>query len=197
MSDESAKKSGVNRRNLLKAAGAAACGAAFVKAVSPLAAYSGQTSKEEFLQQHYKELSEADKKKIFARIKRKTKREYGAEVTVRDPQPQPKTHFAYALNLTNCLGCRQCAEACHRENNHDRKTHNSYIRVFEMQQGSMDLAKATSRYQHAVPQDDKFYMPIQCHHCENTSTPCLKTTSSTCPSNATTAKSRLASTSAR
>jgi Fe-S-cluster-containing dehydrogenase component len=33
--------------------------------------------------------------------------------------------FGYALNLSICIGCRKCAEACHHENNHDRATHNS------------------------------------------------------------------------
>ena len=175
----STDKPTISRRTVLKGCGAAACGAAFVKAVSPLAAYSGTITKEEFLQRHYKELSDEDKKKIFARLEQETERNYGAVVRIGDPQPAPKTRFSYALNLTNCLGCRQCAQACHRENNHDRPSNNSYIRVFEMQQGSLDLANATSRYTHEVPQDDKFYMPVQCHHCERP--PCVNV----CPVKAT------------
>ena len=39
----------------------------------------------------------------------------------------------------------------HVENNHDRATRNSYIRVLEMEQGSFDLEKGTASYDHAVP----------------------------------------------
>ena len=48
----------VNRRTLLKAAGVAACGAAFARALSPLSAFSSTLDKESLLQQHYKELSD-------------------------------------------------------------------------------------------------------------------------------------------
>jgi len=161
-----------SRRTAFKLAGAAACGAGLVKALAPLAVFARQLSAEELLQRHYKELSAADKRRIFARLEAQAAREYGARgVRIRDPQPQPRAQFAYALNLTNCYGCRQCAEACHRENNHDRKSHNSYIRVFEMQQGSMDFARGTTQYDHAVPRDGRFYMPVQCHHCKKP--PCV------------------------
>ena len=59
--------------------------------------------------------------------------------------------YAYALNLSICIGCRKCAEACHVENNHDRPTNESYIRVFEMQKGGIDFAKGNCHYDHPVP----------------------------------------------
>jgi molybdopterin-containing oxidoreductase family iron-sulfur binding subunit len=87
--------------------------------------------------------------------------------------------FGYALNLSVCIGCRRCAEACHKENNHDRRTNNSYIRVLEMEQGSMDMERGTAVYDHPVPAPGKFYMPVQCQQCENA--PCVKV----CPVQAT------------
>ncbi len=170
---------GFSRRTLFKLGGAGVGVAAFVKALEPLSAFSREVSKEELLQNHYRELTDEQKKKIFARLEAETLRDYQAKVRIGDPQPASNTRFAYALNLTNCLGCRQCAEACHRENNHDRRSHNSYIRVFEMSQGSMDLAKGTAEYSHPVPREDKFYMPVQCHHCEKP--PCVNV----CPVRAT------------
>ncbi len=155
----------VTRRRMLKAGGAVACGAACAHALSPLAAFSDEVSAAELLKRHYKELSQEDRRDLFALLEARAAREYGARVTIGDPPPRPGTELAYALNLTNCLGCRQCAAACHRENNHDRRSHNSYIRVFEMAQGSMDLARASADYDHAVPAPGKFYMPVQCHHC--------------------------------
>jgi len=150
-----------------------------VRALAPLKAFADGLSRDEFMQRHYKELSDEDKKQIFARLEAWTKREYGAEVSISDPSPRPATKFAYALNLTTCLGCRRCSEACHIENNHDRPSRNSYIRVFEMDKGSMDLARGSTVYDHPVPQPDKFYMPVQCHHCDTP--PCVNV----CPVKAT------------
>jgi molybdopterin-containing oxidoreductase family iron-sulfur binding subunit len=87
--------------------------------------------------------------------------------------------FGYALNLSVCNGCRKCAEACHEENNHDRATNQSYIRVFEINQGSIDFETANTTYDHAVPAPGKYYMPVQCQQCDNA--PCV----SVCPVEAT------------
>ena len=159
-------EAGVSRRTLLKLGGAGACGAAFLRALAPLGEFADGVSTEELLQKHYKELTAEDKKKVLARLEAETQKKHGVKVRIGDPAPRPRTRFAYALNLTSCLGCRQCAQACHKENNHDRRSRNSYIRVFEMSQGSMDLAKGTSRYDHPVPAANKYYMPVQCHHCD-------------------------------
>ena len=170
----------LRRRTLLKAAGATACGAALVRALAPITGLTDTVSAEELLQRHYKELTRAEIERICRRLEREAERDHGATgVHIGDPRPRPGTQFAYGLNLTTCLGCRQCAEACHRENNHDRTAHNSYIRVFEVQQGSLDLAHGSADYEHAVPRDDRFYMPVQCHHCARP--PCVDV----CPTRAT------------
>ncbi len=162
---------GLSRRTAIKAAAGMVGIAAFARAIAPVRAFTSKISRDQFLQRHYQELSAKDKEAVLARLEAWTKQEYGADVDIRDPQPGEKTKFGYALNLTTCLGCRQCAEACHQENNHDRASHNSYIRVFEIEDGTMDLARGTSQYDHPVPQDDKYYMPIQCHHCDKP--PCV------------------------
>jgi Fe-S-cluster-containing dehydrogenase component len=167
------------RRQALKAAGATLGAAAFARAVAPLATFVEGTSADEFLQRHYRELDRDDKQELIARLTEETARKYGAKVTIRDLEPREDVQFAYALNLSICIGCRRCAEACHEENNHDRRTHQSYIRVLEMEQGSFDLEKGTVHYEHPVPADGKFYMPVQCQQCENP--PCTKV----CPVEAT------------
>jgi len=156
---------GLSRRTALKLVGGAVGAAAFAKAVSPLAALAGEVGLDELLQRHYRELTPEDKARLLRRLEEWTRAEYGADVRVRDPQPRADVKLGYALNLTTCLGCRQCAEACHRENNHDRRSHNSYIRVFETEKGSLDLARAESVYDHPVPQPGRSYMPVQCQHC--------------------------------
>lgn len=170
---------GVSRRTLLKAAGATLGAAAFAQALAPLASWADGISTEEFLAKHYKELTPTELTATLKRIEDDTKKKTGVDVKVTADAPMEGVKFGYALNLSICIGCRKCAEACHEENNHDARTNNSYIRVFEMDKGSIDFAKGSVDYVHPVPQEDKFYMPVQCQQCDNA--PCV----SVCPVEAT------------
>ncbi len=161
----------LSRRNLLKGAGATLGIAAFAKGMAPLTEWGKNISADEFLQKHYRELTKDQLAEIMVRLEKETKENYGADVHIRDVRPQKGVKFGYALNLSICIGCRRCAEACHIENNHDRPSGNSYIRVLEMSKGSMDMEHGTADYNHPVPQPDKFYMPVQCQHCSNP--PCV------------------------
>jgi Fe-S-cluster-containing dehydrogenase component len=116
---------------------------------------------------------------ILRRLEADAKVERGVDVTIEDVRPTPGVEFGYALNLSICIGCRKCAEACHEENNHDRATQNSYIRVLEMDMGSLDMARGRVDYEGTVPKADKFYMPVQCQQCRNP--PCV----TVCPVEAT------------
>ncbi|MBA4150241.1 MAG: 4Fe-4S dicluster domain-containing protein [Verrucomicrobia bacterium] len=173
------KNGGISRRTALKGIGATLGATAFATAIAPLTEWARDLSVDEFLQKHYRELSPVDLQLVLGRLEKETKAQYGADVTISDHKPQPGVQFGYALNLSICIGCRKCAEACHNENNHDRATNNSYIRVLEMSKGSMDMEKGTVNYDHPVPQKDKYYMPVQCQQCDNP--PCV----SVCPVEAT------------
>jgi molybdopterin-containing oxidoreductase family iron-sulfur binding subunit len=169
----------IPRRTALKGLGATLGAAAFAKVVAPLTEWVEDLSLDGFLQKHYKELSSIEVRAVIARHEADTLAQYGAEVHIEDVRPQEGVGFGYALNLSICVGCRRCAKACHEENNHDRPSNNSYIRVLEMAKGSLDLASATVDYTHEVPAKGKFYMPVQCHQCDNA--PCVKV----CPIEAT------------
>jgi molybdopterin-containing oxidoreductase family iron-sulfur binding subunit len=171
MSDSNPLKPGVSRRTAVKALGATLGAAAFAKAIAPLTDWAKDQSVDDFLQKHYKELDAEAKETVFRRLEAETKEQYGADVTINDPQAIPGTKFGYALNLSICVGCRKCAEACHIENNHDRKSKNSYIRVLEMDKGSLDLENGRANYDGPVPKKNKFYMPVQCHQCD--APPCV------------------------
>ncbi|MEW5852691.1 MAG: 4Fe-4S dicluster domain-containing protein [Myxococcota bacterium] len=180
MSDAAGKRpADPARRTTLKVLGASLGAAAFARAAAPLTEWSGELSVAEFLQKHYRELTPDEMKAVLARIEEETQRKTGVAVSVSDLRPQPGVKFGYALNLSICIGCRRCAEACHQENNHDRASHNSYIRVLEMTQGSLDMEKGNATYQHPVPQPGHYYMPVQCQQCDNA--PCVKV----CPVEAT------------
>ncbi len=182
MTDESCGEGcgcGSTRRTVLKA-GAALLGAgAFATAIAPLTEFTKDISIDDFLRKHYKELSPEEMEVVIQRYETEAKEQHGVEVEITDRKPIEGVQFGYALNLSICIGCRKCAEACHVENNHDRPSHTSYIRVLEMEQGSFDLEKGNAAYDHPVPQPGKFYMPVQCQHCDNA--PCTKV----CPVEAT------------
>ena len=164
-----------SRRQFLRKAGAAAVGAAALATPATASALSW----EEFFQKHYRRMSDEDKKDVFARLEAEAKKKYGVDVTIGDPPPVAGVEFAYALNLSYCIGCRKCEYACEKENNTSRTPQIHYIRVLEIEKGTLDLEQATTDYEGTVPKPDKFYMPVQCHHCANP--PCVKA----CPVQAT------------
>lgn len=161
---------GVDRRTVLKGMVAAGAAAAFSSTAHGM-------SFEEFFQKHYLEMTPQDKEKVFARLEKEIEKEYGTKVKISDPQPIPGVKFAYFLDLMKCNGNRKCVEACAKENNLDPSLAN--IRVLEMETGTFNLEKSDLYYTGQVPKEGKFYMPIQCHQCDNP--PCVKV----CPTKAT------------
>lgn len=161
----------ITRRGAFKVAGVTLGAAAFAKASAPLVEFAKDVSLDEFLQKHYQELSAEELTAALKRLEDETEQEYGRAVEIRDVPPPQGVQFGYALNLSVCNGCRKCAEACQKENNHDRRTNNSYIRVFEMSSGSLDFEHADPHYQHDTPAPGKYYMPVQCQQCD--APPCV------------------------
>jgi len=174
----------VTRRGFfMKGAAAVAGASAVAAALSPLRHLTSDDipSVEEFLQKHYKEMTDADKEQVFSRIRTAVaERHDGVEVNLTDPPPLDGVEFVYGLNLSRCIGCRKCVHACVEENNQSRAPEIQYIRVLEMEKGSIDVETADHHYDAPqVPDPDKYYMPVQCHQCAKP--PCVKV----CPVEAT------------
>lgn len=176
----------VTRRTFLKGSAASLVGlAGLVAALKPLLALErGETTLDDLLQKHYRELSPEDLQRILRSLEAKCEAERGVRPSIRDIKPLAGTEFGYALNLTRCVGCRKCAHACLAENNQSRSAPDdismSYIRVLELQKGAINLETSNVYYDPAtVPQKDKYYMPVQCHQCRQS--PCTKV----CPVQAT------------
>ncbi|MEK6557788.1 MAG: 4Fe-4S dicluster domain-containing protein [Candidatus Margulisiibacteriota bacterium] len=136
-----------------------------------------------FLQAHFMELSDSEKKKVVARLKRQYKRQYKKDFEISTKGPIPGVKFSYFLDVSRCVGCRRCVEACVKENNCSRG-HNSpiqYIRVLKFKKGEpFSLEEGDHFYDDALVPDEKaFYMPIQCQQCDDS--PCTKA----CPTKAT------------
>lgn len=174
---------GLTRRGFLSRGAAALAGAGtLAAAVSPLRHLNPRDvpSVEEFLQKHYKELTPEDKEKAFARIRREVERRYHVSPKLADPPPLEGVEFVYGLNISRCIGCRKCVHACVQENNQSRRPEIQYIRVLEMEKGSIDVETSEHHYDPPqVPNPAKYYMPVQCHQCSKP--PCVKV----CPVEAT------------
>ncbi len=176
----------LNRRTFLKGAAASMVGVAgLMAALKPLLELeSGAVSLDGLLQKHYRELKSEDLDRIMRDLAARAEKEYGVRPSLRDVKPLDGVEFGYALNLSRCVGCRKCAHACLKENNQSREDDQdiemSYIRVLEMNKGAINLETSTAHYDPpTVPQQEKYYMPVQCHQCRQA--PCTKV----CPVQAT------------
>jgi len=176
-----ATRSDTSRRSFLKAGlGTMAAMAAAAGVLEPLRNLENGVSLADFLQQHYKRLSPELLSEVMLRIEEQIGARYGAKVSVNDYTPMDGVEFGYALNLSRCNGSRRCVSACVEENNQSRDPEMQYIKVLEMPSGSMDMEKGDLHYDHdSVPQEGKFYLPVQCQQCANP--PCTKV----CPVEAT------------
>ena len=185
MTDFNQKK--FSRRNLLKKTGIT--GVTLALGSTALAAVDKATEGEafndalkEYFQKHYQEMTPQEILDALARLERKAKRKHGANISIKNTPPflQEDTVFGYALNISKCKGYRKCVYTCVEENNLSRDPELHYIRVLEMEQGSMNLDKSNHHYdQELVPQKGKFYLPVSCQHCDDP--PCTNA----CPTQAT------------
>lgn len=181
LEEQKSGETGMDRRDFLKRGSVAVAGvAAMVAALSPLKDLTDGVNFDEFVQKHYKELSAAEIDETIERISKDIEKEYDVRPELRDIKAMDGVQFAYALNLSRCVGCRKCVHACVEENNQSRSPEIQYIRILEMPNNTIDLEKGNHNYDsETVPQKDKYYLPIQCHQCDNPS--CVKV----CPVEAT------------
>ena len=147
-------------------------------ALEPESAFSDAV--DSYFQDNYRRMEPEEIESTLRRLERNAKRDYGVDITVSDERPIPGVVFGFALNLSRCKGVRDCVRGCVKENNQSRNPQIQFIRVLELDQGTMDLSASEHYYDSdSVPQPGKFYLPIQCHQCDNP--PCTKN----CPVGAT------------
>jgi molybdopterin-containing oxidoreductase family iron-sulfur binding subunit len=127
------------------------------------------------------EVSPARLKELLAGMERQYSAKYGKPVTVSGAQAIPGVEFAYALDLSRCIGCRRCVHACVEENNQSRDPEVQWIKVFSMEKSKgVDFTEADPYYQPTeVHEEGHFYVPTACQQCRNP--PCTKV----CPTGAT------------
>ena len=120
-----------SRRDFLKKLGVAAAATTVAPAVTTEAA-----SIAEHLQTHFEMMSDSQKEKAIARLEQRYSEQFGKQVTVANTPAPEGVLFGYALNISKCIGCRRCVEACVRENNQSRDPAIQWIRVLQMARGN-------------------------------------------------------------
>jgi molybdopterin-containing oxidoreductase family iron-sulfur binding subunit len=120
-------------------------------------------------------------KDALREMERRYAEQYGQTVTVSGAPPLPGVEFAYALDISRCIGCRRCVYGCVEENNQSRDPQVQWIRVFQMEkEKGVDFSEADPYYDPPeVPAEGHYYVPVQCQQCRNA--PCTKV----CPTGAT------------
>ena len=165
--------------------GGAVAGAQALGACAPLSAETDEEREvkllawREYIKGNYRFMTEAERAETIARLERLAELQRGVEVTIQSTGAQPGVLFGYAFNISKCKGFRRCVEACINENNLDRNADTQYIRIFEIEDGVVDLDKADATFQHEVPAEGHFYLGTQCFQCADP--PCVKV----CPVGAT------------
>jgi molybdopterin-containing oxidoreductase family iron-sulfur binding subunit len=166
----------VDRRNVLKGLSLAAAGLF-------LGGCSGEQKAafETFFQNSFREMTKEEVQQVLQRLETEYQEKYGKAIHVKATPAQEGISYAYALDLSRCIGCRRCVNACVGENNQSRDPQVHWITVLEMEkEKGVDLEEADAYYNaEEVPRPGKFYMPVACQQCRNP--PCVKV----CPVKAT------------
>lgn len=122
---------------------------------------------EEFFKGNYQVMTAEEKRATITRLERLAQLERGVKVSISGAEAPKGVLFGYAFNISKCKGYLECVSACVKENNLDRSTGMQYIKIFEMDQGSMNLEHGRTDFYHQVPVPGKFYLGTQCFHCDN------------------------------
>ncbi len=134
-----------------------------------------------FFHSHFKEMSPEKLASTLKMWERRYSKRFNRDVSMNATASKENVLFGYALDVSRCVGCRKCVYACVEENNQSRDPQVHWITVLEMDnKHGIDLRHADAYYDvETVPEEDKFYFPVQCQQCENP--PCVKS----CPVEAT------------
>ena len=124
---------------------------------------------ESFFQKHFRELGRAEIRDVVSRLEKEYGAAYGKPVKVKTTPPMEGVLYGYGLDLSRCIGCRRCVYGCVGENNQSRDPQIHWIIVLRLEkERGVDLEHAERYFNPAkVPEPGHFYMPVQCHQCEN------------------------------
>ena len=126
---------------------------------------------EAYFQKNYQVMTDEEKDTAIRRLERSYELTTGNRIDVSAQGPRQNVLYGYAFNISKCRGYMDCVKACINENNQDRSSGMAYIRIHELEKGSMNFEEANDDFFHQVPAAGHFYMGTQCFHCQNA--PCI------------------------
>ncbi len=176
MRDDKKDRTGIDRRTFITGMGLGVAAAALPARRADASFWDA------FLQKHFREMNDEEVKKVISRLEKEYEEQYKKAITIGTEKPIPGVLFGYGLDLSRCIGCRRCVYACVEENNQSLDPQIHWITVLRFKKGEkwVDLENSEKYYNPShVPEDDYFYMPVQCQQCENP--PCVRA----CPTKAT------------
>jgi len=176
--DEQLDAKGASRRKFLRTTAAGVGAAAGVPAAAE--AFDFET----FFQKNFRSMSDEEIDELTDRLARKYEKKYGKPFDVQATGPVDNVVFGYGLDISRCIGCRRCVDACVQENNQSRDPEIQWIRVLEFERERVvrgfELEDGNPYYDHEqAPAEGMVYLPIACQHCEDS--PCTNV----CPTGAT------------
>ena len=124
-----------------------------------------------YFQKNFQVMTDSEKDEAVRRLERSHELATGERIDVRAEGPRQNVLYGYAFNISKCRGYMDCVKACIAENNQDRQSGMAYIRIHEMEKGSMNFEEADDSFFHQVPAAGHFYLGTQCFHCQNP--PCV------------------------
>ncbi|RMF85632.1 MAG: 4Fe-4S dicluster domain-containing protein [Nitrospirae bacterium] len=138
-------------------------------------------TKEDFTWKHFVEMTPEEVEERIRYLEELYRKRFKDDrITIATTPAKKGVLWGYALNIGKCIGCRRCVKNCVGENNQSRDPQIEWIRVLEIEKGTMELDESHHYYDHEkVPDPEFYYMPVQCQQCENP--PCVKV----CPTTAT------------
>ena len=129
MQDKKTPERSIQRRTFLK-------GAALGLAATALPSRDAEASIwEAFFQKHFREMSEAEIRKVIGRLEQEYEQKYKKKITVGIEKPLPGVLFGYGLDLSRCIGCRRCVYGCVDENNQSKDPQIHWITVLRFKKG--------------------------------------------------------------
>jgi Fe-S-cluster-containing dehydrogenase component len=121
------------------------------------------------VQSHFRDMDDAELAMVLQRIEDQVFAEFGQRPEVWTTSAAPGVRWVQTLDLSACLGCGQCQQACFEENNQNRDPAIYWIEMLRSHDQKIWLLHHTESY-HRPPtetDDHKFYLPTGCQQCES------------------------------
>jgi len=104
-------------------------------------------TQEDFTWKHFVEMTDAEKQQRVQELEELYRKRFNDDrISIATTPAKEGVLWGYALNIGKCVGCRRCVKACVGENNQSRDPEIEWIRVLELEKGTMDLDESHHYY---------------------------------------------------